>query len=64
MAKVTFHRQPDGTIIKETKEFGKVEREYVTEEYMNQYETNRNAFGNIGCLVFFLIAFALWRFAG
>lgn len=60
MAKITFHRQPDGTIIKETKQYGKVEREYVTEEYMNNYEDNRNAFAGVGCLVMFAIFFFLW----
>jgi hypothetical protein len=57
MAKVTFYKQPDGSIIKETKQYGKVEREYVSEEKMDDYETARNAFAGIGCLAVFILIF-------
>ncbi|MCY8228814.1 phosphatase PAP2 family protein [Bacillus velezensis] len=57
MAKVTFHKQPDGKIIQETKTFGKVERIYVTEEQMKKYEGRRNSFAGCGCLALFLFAF-------
>lgn len=60
MAKVTFYKQPDGSIIKETKTSGNVVHEYVTEEQMDKYETQRGAFAGVGCLAIFIVLFFFW----
>lgn len=57
MAKITFYKDEHGRIIQETKQYGKVERIYVTEEQMDKYETSRNAFAGLGCLVTFIVLF-------
>lgn len=60
MAKVTFYKDEYGNIIQETKQFGKVERVYVTAEQMDKYETQRNAFAGIGCLGMAFVFIMFW----
>lgn len=64
MAKITHHIDEDGNIIRETRQYGRVTRERVTQSQVDMHELGSGLFGCVGAIVGLFVMFWFLKILG